>query len=64
MDSIVHLFAATGLIPGIAQPEVAEILTPITVPLVDFDRMIETEPMEAAVPLAYFLARRKGLIAA
>jgi ADP-ribose pyrophosphatase len=64
MDSIVHLFAATGLTPGIAQPEVAEILTPITVPLVDFDRMIETEPMEAAVPLAYFLARRKGLIAA
>ena len=64
MDSIVHLFAATGLTPGIAQPDVAEILTPVAVPLVDFDRMIEIEPMEAAVPLAYFLARRKGLIAA
>jgi ADP-ribose pyrophosphatase len=64
MDSIVHVFAATGLTPGIAQPEVAEILTPVTVSLVDFERMIDSEPMEAAVPLAYFLARRKGLIPA
>jgi hypothetical protein len=24
--------------------------------------MIDGEPMEAAVPLAYFLARRKGLL--
>jgi ADP-ribose pyrophosphatase len=64
MDSVVHVFAATELTPGVAQPEVAEILTPVIVPLPDFEWMIDNEPMEAAVPLAYFLARRKGLITA
>ena len=33
MDSVVHVFAATDLTPGIAQPEVAEILTPVSHPL-------------------------------
>jgi ADP-ribose pyrophosphatase len=63
MDSVVHLFAATELTPGTAQPEVAEILTPVTISVTDFEHMIDSEPMEAAVPLAYFLAKRKGLIA-
>lgn len=62
MDSVVHVFAATELTPGIAQPEIAEIITPVCIPFGEFERMIETEPMEATAPLAYFLARRKGLI--
>jgi ADP-ribose pyrophosphatase len=62
MDSVVHVFAATELTPGAAQPEIAEILTPICIPFADFERMIDSEPMEATAPLAYFLAVRKGLI--
>lgn len=62
MDSVVHVFAATELTPGIAQPEIAEMITPVCIPFEDFERMIETEPMEATAPLAYFLAQRKGLI--
>jgi ADP-ribose pyrophosphatase len=62
MDSVVHVFAATGLTPGIARPEIAEILTPVCIPFGEFERMIDSEPMEATAPLAYFLAVRKGLI--
>ena len=62
MDSVVHVFAATELTLGVAQPEMAEIITPVCIPIAEFERMIETEPMEATAPLAYFLARRKGLI--
>jgi ADP-ribose pyrophosphatase len=62
MDSVVHLFAATGLAPGVASPESGEFIESITVTVADFERLIDAEPMEAAVPLAYFLARRKGLI--
>ena len=62
MDSVVHVFAATELTPGIAQPESSEIITPVCIPFAEFERMIETDPMEATAPLAYFLAQRKGLI--
>ena len=62
MDSVVHVFAATELTPGIAQPEIAEMVTPVCIPFAEFERMIETDPMEATAPLAYFLAVRKGLI--
>ncbi len=62
MDSVVHVFAATELTPGTAQPEIAEILTPVSLPFADFERLIESDPMEATAPLAYFLALRKGLI--
>lgn len=62
MDSVVHVFAATGLTEGTAQPEISEMLTLVRISFADFERMIETEPMEAAAPLAYFLALRKGLL--
>lgn len=62
MDSVVHVFAATELTPGDAQPEIAEIMTPVCIPFAEFERMIDTEPMEATAPLAYFLAQRKGLL--
>jgi ADP-ribose pyrophosphatase len=63
MDSTVQVFAATQLAPGVSSPDVSEILTVVTVPFAEFERMIGGEPLEAAVPLAYFLAQRKGLIA-
>jgi ADP-ribose pyrophosphatase len=63
MDSVVHLFAATSLIAGDACPEPGEFIEPVTVSVADFERLIDAEPMEAAAPLAYFLAQRKGLIA-
>lgn len=62
MDSIVHVFAAKDLTPGAAAPDIAEMITPVVVSFAEFERMIETEPMEAAAPLAYFLAQRKGLL--
>lgn len=62
MDSVVHLFAATDLTPGIATPEPGELIQPVTVAFADFERLIDVELMEAAVPLAYFLAQRRGLL--
>jgi ADP-ribose pyrophosphatase len=62
MDSTVQVFAATQLAPGVSRPDVSEILTVVAMPFAEFERMIEGETLEAAVPLAFFLAQKKGLI--